>query len=213
MDYIFGYDLNIIEKNDNNMNKLINENNLNRCEWHSSWIPTINDMECENRERKIYSSKKYNGYDDEIQYKFIYDINKKICYDNCNYKNRLDEMTYNRKLGEKIINDKKPEILELDKMKSNVEILLEKNKKLIKANEKILKELNIKKSNLEETKLITQIRKINSEIEMKNKENENLKFVTNQLKDKINQIEETYKNENYDELLNMDPVILGQLHK
>ena len=180
MDYVFGSDLNIIKKNNKNMIQMINENNLNICEWHSGSIPTLNDMECEYREREIYNLKKYNGYDEEIKYKFIYDINSKICYDNCNYRNRLNEMTNNRKLGEKIINDKKPEILELQKMRSNVEILLEKNKKLLKINEKSLKELNNNKSNLEETKSITQMRKISGEIDIKNKEYENLKYVNNQ---------------------------------
>lgn len=213
MDYVFGSDSNIINKNDENMIEIVNENNLNICKWHSGSIPTLNDMKCESKERELYNLKKYNGYDEEIKYKFIYDVDNKICYDNCNHRNRLNEMTNNRKLGEKIINDKKPEILELQKMRSNVEILLEKNKKLLKINEKTLKELNKKKVNSEETTSITQMRKLSGEIEIKNKEYENLKFVNNQLKDKIDQIEETYRNEKYDEILNMDPVIVGQNKK
>lgn len=213
MNYLYGNGTNIIEKNDNNMFELIKNNNLNKCTWHGGTIPTLNDAINELKEREIYSLNKYIGYDEEIIYKFIYDIDKKICYDNCNYKNRLDKINIARDIGEKIKNEKKPKILELNDMKLNVKFLLDKNIKLIKKNDKLIIELNNKKIKLEnETKSTLEIKKIKNDIDIKNKENENLNFVINQLNDKLSQIDEIFKQEKYNEILNMDPIILGQMN-
>lgn len=214
MDYFYGNDINIIKKNDNNIMETIKNNNLNKCTWHSSAIPTLNDAKNEFKEREIYCSNKYVGYDEEITYKFVYDVNNNICYDNCNYKNRLDKINIARDIGEKIKNEKKPKILELNEMRSNIKLLLDKNQKIIKKNDKIIIDLNNKKIKLEsETKSTLQIKKFLTDIDIKNKENENLRYVMNQLNDKLIQIDDTFKQEQYNEILNMDSIVLGQLSK
>ena len=210
MNYFCCFNEEIIEINDNNMFDLIQNNKLKECEWHSGTVPTSYDMQNEYSERNRFDANKYLGYHEEKKYKFIYDIKNKKCYDNCNYNNRLDNMNAAQKIGDKIKNEKKPEITELETKKKNINLMLDKNKKLIKTNNKIIEDLKKIKIKIDETKLITQIKKISNDIDIKQKENENLDFVTKQLIDKLIEIDEIYKFEYYDEILNMDSILLGQ---
>jgi len=111
--------------------------NLEYCVWHSGIHPNPK----ESASFLIESGKKgYNGYDEELYYKFIWNNSDKRCYDNCNHNGRLDDVqrasiegSYLRKqegtLLEELIKIRKEKKEKIDKCQKS--LLVIKNKILV----------------------------------------------------------------------------------
>lgn len=71
-------------------NQLIKNNKLSYCSWHSGKFPTYPE---EPDFFGYFIDNRVDGFDVAQSYRFIWDHSTKNCYDNCNYKNRMDDFT------------------------------------------------------------------------------------------------------------------------
>lgn len=69
--------------------KIVDDHKLGYCSWHSDFYP----VESPNQDFfGYYIGNDFDGFKEEKNYRFIWDKQKKICYDNCNHKGRMDKM-------------------------------------------------------------------------------------------------------------------------
>jgi hypothetical protein len=90
---------------DSKINQYKKELNLDYCVWHSGIFPTPEEVNIENNTRQKYNNNKVPGFNTEQIMKFVWKTSNKACYDNCNYKKRLDIFTKNRINAENLIKD------------------------------------------------------------------------------------------------------------
>lgn len=199
MDYHYHYH-NILEKDvinntyQKNILSIVKKNKFEECQWHSNTLPNSNDITIENDNRLQKKEFGYKDYDEECEFKFIYDFENNKCYDNCNHKNRMTNLNIARIKGDQIIALKKLKMGTLLIKKNEILKNLEKNSKLIDNIKKQIKKL--------------ESQKCDKNVKQKNQELINATFITEQLKNRlsaiINEIE-------INEFKNLDPIILGQM--